>query len=822
LNCRCWASKETIYFWAGKIGFFGSFRPGGREIDIYTSKKRNPGGLFILFCPYCFVFKEKPMRNLFRKFIFVTLFLALAVGAALPTLGVQAAPLSVGSSVVLGSPSGTLTAWDNSFNWTGVSGATWYTIEIQKDATTIFKHAESAPTICTGLTCKLTPALNFLADGNYQWRIQDTGTYGNGPWTEYQSFTLNRGSVVLGAPSGVLTSWDNTFYWTGLSYVTWYQFELRRGSTLIKRWINTADVCSGVACSLTLTPGELTLVPNLGSYDWRVQYDAMGGMGPWTAFQNFKLQFPVPCYTLTTTIAPLAGGSVVANPLPNCNGGTGYTENTVVQLTYSVASGASGFSHWSGDAGGVTNQVSVTMIGNKNVTAHFVVLGAPSGTLSTWDNKVYFTGVADATWYNLQVRNAANTVIKNADYQASAVCVGLDCSIPNVGPLANGTYTWRIKDVGLYGAATTGTDWQSFTVNILTCYTLTTQVTPVAAGSVNANPAPDCNGGTQYTSGTVVQLTSSVASGASGFSHWSGDAGGVTNPVSVTMTGNKNVTAHFVVLGAPSGTLSSWDNKVYFTGVANATWYNLQVRNASNTVIKNIDSQASALCVGLVCSIPNVGPLANGTYTWRIKDIGAYGTPTTSTDWQSFTVNILTCYTLTTQINPVATGNVNANPAPDCNGGTQYTSGTAVTLTATPVVNYEFGYWSGGASGNVSPVVVTMSGNKTVTANFRETVILTSPAGVMDGTWNGSFIWSGSTGTSWYILEVQTSAGAAYFKRSYDASKYCTAGPVITCTIPAADTTRFVNGNYKWRVQVYGPLILFGAWSGFQTFTVAR
>ncbi len=75
-----------------------------------------------------------------------------------------------------------------------------------------------------------------------------------------------------------------------------------------------------------------------------------------------------------------------------------------------------------------------------------------------------------------------------------------------------------------------------FTQNV---YTLTVSVDPVAGGSVGAVPSPP------YYYGTVVTLTASVNPGYS-FDHWSGDASG-TNPVTtVTMDGDKSVTAHFV------------------------------------------------------------------------------------------------------------------------------------------------------------------------------------------------------------------------------------------------------------------------------------
>lgn len=96
-------------------------------------------------------------------------------------------------------------------------------------------------------------------------------------------------------------------------------------------------------------------------------------------------------------------------------------------------------------------------------------------------------------------------------------------------------------------------------------------------------------------------------------------------------------------------------------------------------------------------SIHDPGPVTNGI----MKDIG----------WQ-----YAACYTLTTSMNPSGTGSVNANPAPNC--GTQYSSGTIVTLTANPNLGYAFNNWSGDASGSTNPTTITMNANKSVTANF--------------------------------------------------------------------------------------------------------
>ena len=68
-------------------------------------------------------------------------------------------------------------------------------------------------------------------------------------------------------------------------------------------------------------------------------------------------------------------------------------------------------------------------------------------------------------------------------------------------------------------------------------YSLTTNV--VGVGSINrSNPGP-------YHYNDVVQLTAVPAPGW-GFSAWSGDLGGSTNPTNITIDGNKSVTATFL------------------------------------------------------------------------------------------------------------------------------------------------------------------------------------------------------------------------------------------------------------------------------------
>jgi hypothetical protein len=67
-------------------------------------------------------------------------------------------------------------------------------------------------------------------------------------------------------------------------------------------------------------------------------------------------------------------------------------------------------------------------------------------------------------------------------------------------------------------------------------------------------------------------------------------------------------------------------------------------------------------------------------------------------------------YSLTTS---ATNGSIALNPP-----GGVYSSNTVVTLTAIPNSGYAFSNWSGAISGSVNPTIITMNGNKSVTANF--------------------------------------------------------------------------------------------------------
>jgi uncharacterized repeat protein (TIGR02543 family) len=78
-------------------------------------------------------------------------------------------------------------------------------------------------------------------------------------------------------------------------------------------------------------------------------------------------------------------------------------------------------------------------------------------------------------------------------------------------------------------------------------------------------------------------------------------------------------------------------------------------------------------------------------------------------------------YTLTTSVRPLGAGSVIPSEG-------KYRSGESITLIATPTDGYTFDYWSGSASGTAPIITITMSSDKSLTANFKSNQVqLTEP-----------------------------------------------------------------------------------------------
>lgn len=89
--------------------------------------------------------------------------------------------------------------------------------------------------------------------------------------------------------------------------------------------------------------------------------------------------------------------------------------------------------------------------------------------------------------------------------------------------------------------------------------------------------------------------------------------------------------------------------------------------------------------------------------------------------------------------------------------------GESVTLTATPNSGYEFSSWSGDASGSTNPLTITVTGDRTITANFSASVqnviryTLTPGSAALTGDWI-----TNNTDTSRNTYDSTTGEGVFY------------------------------------------------------------
>ena len=232
------------------------------------------------------------------------------------------------------------------------------------------------------------------------------------------------------------------------------------------------------------------------------------------ADKNIVAYFNQIQYTLTLNSNPAAGGSISKNPDK-----TSYTHGEEVTLTVAANAGYS-FDQWSGDASGSTSSVTVTMDGNKSVTANY--------------NQLQYTLalVNDPT--------EGGTVTKNPD--KTSYTHGEEVTLTVAANAGYSFDQWSGDASGSTSSVTVTMDGnKSVTANYNQLqYTLNVTVDPSGVGIVVKNPDK-----TNYTYGEQVILTASANSGYQ-FDHWSGDISGTTPSVTLTINGNKNIVAHFI------------------------------------------------------------------------------------------------------------------------------------------------------------------------------------------------------------------------------------------------------------------------------------
>ncbi len=252
-----------------------------------------------------------------------------------------------------------------------------------------------------------------------------------------------------------------------------------------------------------------------------------------------------------------------------------------------------------------------------------------------------------------------------------------------------------------------------FSVVPVTYYTITTNVTPEGAGTVN--------GGGTYPDGASVTLTATANAGYT-FDHW--QDGNTQNPRTITVSSNATYTATFT---QDNYTITVNANPPAGGTVTGGGTYHYN-QTATLTATPNSNYEFAGWQDGNTDNPRTITVTGNATYTATFNEVGAI------------------YYTVTANVSPAGAGTVN--------GTGTYEEGSVVVLTATANAGYTFDHWNDGS--NVNPRTVTVSGNMSFTAYFNHnSYTITVSANPASG---GSV----SGGGSYYYGDYATLTASAY------------------------------------------------------------
>jgi uncharacterized repeat protein (TIGR02543 family) len=429
--------------------------------------------------------------------------------------------------------------------------------------------------------------------------------------------------------------------------------------------------------------------------------------------------FPALNYPITiVNVAPLYTSLAISGP-------SSMNENSTAQFTaaaiYSDGTSQSASASWSVISGpgsiSTSGLLTVGEVSNNTTTTVSASCTIGGVTHSTTQQVTVLNVPTPPTLASLSI-SGPSSLNENSTALYSATAWFSDGSSQGVVPTwSEDSVAASISIFGLLSAGEVASDTPvnvsasytvgGFTRSAQTSVTIVNIVIPAYTLTVTASNGTVAKNPDQatYASGSQVVLTATAATGYQ-FGSWSGDATGSQNPLSVTMTANKSITANFTVNPVnisvtvqpnPSGRSFTVDGTTYTT------------------------AQTFSWVSGSSHPIAASSPQSGGTgiqYVWGSwSDSGAMSHTVAPTVGTTYTANFNTQYYLTMSM---GTGGSSYSPA----SGWQ-SSGAVVPISATAASGYSFGSWSGSGSGQYSgsssSTSVTMNGPITEMASFTVT-----------------------------------------------------------------------------------------------------
>jgi uncharacterized repeat protein (TIGR02543 family) len=387
----------------------------------------------------------------------------------------------------------------------------------------------------------------------------NTAVFNFTPAVALSPFTTYTGTITTGAKDTFGTSPISNYVWT---FVTMPQVSLSPNVVAGGTVTGAGAVAQGSIITVTATanPGyAFTNWTNNGvvvSTSASYQFTVAGNVG---LVANF---IPVTAgkFAVNLSSAPLPGGTT--------SGSGVYNAGSTVTVTAFPNNGYT-FTNWTnnGVIASVSSSFQFIVTGNTTLVANYKTI--PSSQLAVILSS---NPAAGGTTTGSGSFNTGSSVTVNA--------------IPNAG---YSFVNWTNKGVI---ASTSANYTFPLTVNTtlvanFAINTFTLNVTAVN-GSVAKNPNQ-----TTYNYLTSVQLTATASPGYS-FTSWSGDASGSTNPLTISMNANKNITANFTLnpaigpgdinLGAAASFVTLTQSGISTTGVTSIVG-DIGVSPAASTAI---------------------------------------------------------------------------------------------------------------------------------------------------------------------------------------------------------------------------------------------
>jgi uncharacterized protein (TIGR02145 family)/uncharacterized repeat protein (TIGR02543 family) len=381
-------------------------------------------------------------------------------------------------------------------------------------------------------------------------------------------------------------------------------------------------------------------------------------------------------YTLNVIKSPETGGSVSKSPDKEQ-----YEKDESVMII-AIPGPDYRFTGWSGASASKDATVTINMDDNKNLTANFLLENVASYTLNVIANPPNYGSVSKSP--------------DKPEYASDESI--LVTAAPNDGYTFTG---WSGASSSTNASVTiTMDDSKELIANFAPqTYTLTINSNPPDGGSVSSDP-----GKSAYTYNEQVTVTATAREGYE-FTGWSGASSSTSASVTITMNGNKELTAGFRQTGVavlPSESYTLTVSASPANGGTVSTNPSKTSYNANDNVAVTAEAAEGYTFVGWAD--------ASGSKDKRV-------TITMNGDKALIAMFEMLTYTLTVSADPSNGGSVSRSPN---NANAIYNHGTTVTVTASANTGYKFTGWSGVSTSASANVVVTMDGHKTLTANFEQ------------------------------------------------------------------------------------------------------